>query len=228
MSQKNVPPLDCYNFETWEWVLIFFGRNVTDRVSNQRHITMPLQITCASALPGKMEKQENHIFTKMLYQCIAWIQSVVWFLQSFWLTIHTHDAVWLPKSCNQCIQPQGCWGRDQEKGSWQRCSSWTVLHTQCTSALSSGFPISQGNAEALERWGEKTKHHLISYFLSNTSAKNYRNWMVYVKTIASQRWGVSCQRWDVSWDTVYNKRMTKIAQHFTQLLQKNHQLNCWK
>ena len=108
---KKVPSLDCYNFETWEWVLIFFGRNVTDRVSNQRHITMPLQITCASALPGKTEKHENHIFTKMLYQCIAWIQSVVWFLQSFWLTTHTHDAVWLPKSCNQCIQPTGLLGQ---------------------------------------------------------------------------------------------------------------------
>jgi len=21
--RKNVPPLDCYNFETWEWILIF-------------------------------------------------------------------------------------------------------------------------------------------------------------------------------------------------------------
>jgi len=35
MSQKNVPPLDCYNFDTCERILIFFGRNVTDKVSNQ-------------------------------------------------------------------------------------------------------------------------------------------------------------------------------------------------
>jgi len=33
-------------------------------------------------------------------------------------------------------------------------------------------------------------HLLISYFLSNTSAKNYRNRIVYVKVIASQRWDV--------------------------------------
>jgi len=39
----------------------------------------------------------------------------------------------------------------QEKGSRQRCSSWTVLHAQCTSALCSAFLISQGNAEALDR-----------------------------------------------------------------------------
>jgi len=51
-------------------------------------------------------------------------------------------------------------------------------------------------AEALDRWDGKTKHHLISYFLSNTSAKNYHNRIVYVKIIASQRW-------NVFWDTVY-------------------------
>jgi len=84
----------------------------------------------------------------------------------------------------------------EEKGSRERCRMWTVLHAQCTTVLSSGFPISQGNAEALERWGGKTKHRLISYFLSNTSAKNYRNRVVCVKIIASQRW-------DVFWDTVY-------------------------
>jgi len=50
--------------ETWEQILIFFGRNVTDKVSNQRRITMPHQITCASALPGKMEKHENRILLK--------------------------------------------------------------------------------------------------------------------------------------------------------------------
>jgi len=46
-----------------------------------------------------------------------------------------------------------------------------LLHAQCTSVLSSGFPISQGNTEALDRRGGKTKYHLISYVLSNTSAK---------------------------------------------------------
>jgi len=43
-------------------------------------------------------------------------------------------------------------------------------------------------AEALDRRGGKTKHRLISYFRSNTSAKNYRNWIMYVKIIASRRW----------------------------------------
>jgi len=61
-SQKNVPPLACYNFDTHEWILIFFGRTVTDKIGNQRLFTMPLQITCASALPGKTGK---HLLKKI-------------------------------------------------------------------------------------------------------------------------------------------------------------------
>jgi len=34
VSQKNVPPLAC--FDAHEWILIFFGRNVTDKVGNQK------------------------------------------------------------------------------------------------------------------------------------------------------------------------------------------------
>ena len=33
---KNVPPLACYNFDAHEWILIFFGRNVTDKVGSQK------------------------------------------------------------------------------------------------------------------------------------------------------------------------------------------------
>jgi len=36
-----------------------FGRNVTDKVGNQKSFTMPPQIACASALPGKTGKHEN-------------------------------------------------------------------------------------------------------------------------------------------------------------------------
>jgi len=51
-----------------------------------------------------------------------------------------------------------------------------------------GFPVLQGTAEPLQ--GGKTKHRLISYFLGSTSAKKYRNRIVYVKIIARQRWDV--------------------------------------
>ena len=33
---KKRPPLACYNFDAHEWILIFFGRNVTDKVGNQK------------------------------------------------------------------------------------------------------------------------------------------------------------------------------------------------
>jgi len=81
---------------------------------------MPHQITCASTLPGKTGKCKSCIFPSKLYYCIAWIKPAAWFLQSFWLTTHTHTTVWLPKSCNQCIQ-RDCWGH----GSGERKS--TVL-----------------------------------------------------------------------------------------------------
>jgi len=49
--------------------------------------------------------------------------------------------------------------------------------------LVSGFPLSQGNAD---KWSGKTKHRLISYFLSNTSAKTYRSRIVYFKISKSK------------------------------------------
>jgi len=36
MSQNNVPPMAYYNFDTHEQILIFFDRNVTDKVGNQK------------------------------------------------------------------------------------------------------------------------------------------------------------------------------------------------
>jgi len=141
---KNIPPHVCYNFDIHERILTLFGRNITDKVSNQKTFYyMPTQTTCASALPGKSGKHENRIFfTQMLYQCIARIQLVApWFLQSFWLTSHTHAAVWLLRSCtgNQCVQVGADGGMVQEKVSRQCRSGWTLLHAQCicTNALSS-------------------------------------------------------------------------------------------
>ena len=60
------------------------------------------------------------------------------------------------------------------------------------------FAVSQGSAEPLDRWCRKTNHRLISYFLSNTSAKNYLNRIMYDNIITSQTW-------DVFWDSVRTK-----------------------
>jgi len=127
----------------------------------------------------------------MLYQCIARIQQAAWILQFFDLRLILAMLYMTPQimiSMGSARRAVG--GMVQEKGSRDRCRSWTMLHAQCTCALSSGFPISQGNAETLERWGGKTKLQLISYFISNTSAKNCPNRIVYVKTRASQKWDV--------------------------------------
>jgi len=157
-----------------------------------------------------MAKRRNTKIAFSLKCCISALpefnQLFDFFNQSFWLMPHTHDAVWLLISCSQWVQPV------QEKGSREHCRRWTMLHEQCTTALSSEFPISQGNAEALERWGGKTKHRLISYFLSNTSAKNYHNRSVCVKIIASQRR-------DVFWDTVYT---VYTAACTSKLMRANH------
>jgi len=81
---------------------IFFGRNVTDKVSNQRSFTMPPQITCASALRGKMGKHESCIFhsNAVLVHCL---NSTSCLISSMFLNHDSHAAVWLPKSCNQCV-----------------------------------------------------------------------------------------------------------------------------
>ena len=36
VSQKNVPPLAFHNFDAHELILTFFGRNVTNKVGNQK------------------------------------------------------------------------------------------------------------------------------------------------------------------------------------------------
>jgi len=71
MSQKtsHLWALACYNFDTRKRILIFFGRNVTDKVSNQKRFTMPPQITCASALSGKMRNMKIAFLIAVLVRC---------------------------------------------------------------------------------------------------------------------------------------------------------------
>ena len=60
---KNVPHLACYNFNAHEWIWIFFGRNVTDKVGNQKTLYYATSNNlCFCTIPGKRRKHENHIF----------------------------------------------------------------------------------------------------------------------------------------------------------------------
>ena len=43
--------------------------------------------------------------------------------------------------------------------------------------------VSPGSAETLVRRGEMTNHHLISYSLSNISAKYYQNRLMWIEVI---------------------------------------------
>ena len=132
-------------------------------------------------------KNENFIFTRCINALPEFNQSLLDFFSLFdsrlilMLLYDSLNIVTNAFSLGLFV------GMVQEKGSRERCSSWTVLHAQCTNALSSAFLLSQSSAEALDKRGGKTDHHLISYFLSNTSVKNYCSRIVSVKIIASQR-----------------------------------------
>jgi len=56
--------------------------------------------------------------------------------------------------------------------------------------------VSLGSAETLVRKGGIISHHSIAYSLSNISAKNYRNRLMWVESIV-------CNISVVFWDTVY-------------------------
>jgi len=59
---KNVPPLPCYNFDAHEWILIFFGRNVTDKVGNQKTLYYSTSSNlCFCTIWQKAETQKSHI-----------------------------------------------------------------------------------------------------------------------------------------------------------------------
>jgi len=62
MFQKNVPPLACYNFDAHEWILIFFGTNVTDKVGNQKTLYYAtLNNFCFCTTWQNVETRKSHI-----------------------------------------------------------------------------------------------------------------------------------------------------------------------
>ena len=52
----------CYNFDTHEWILIFFGRNVTDKVGNQKTLYYATSNNLCFCTTWQTGKHENHIF----------------------------------------------------------------------------------------------------------------------------------------------------------------------
>jgi len=123
---------------------------------------MPPQITCASALPGKTGNTKIAFFTRCIGAFSEFNQSLHDFFNPFESRL---ILMLLYDFLNLVINAFSLGlfgGMFQDKGGRDRCSSWTVLHTQSTSALSSGFPLSHGNAEALEVGNKASSDFLLS------------------------------------------------------------------
>jgi len=129
---------------------------------------MPPEVACDSALPGNTKIA---FFTRSISALPEFNQSLVDFFNLFDSRLILTVLYDFLNLVTNAFSLELWWGLIQEKGTRERCSSWTVLHAQSTSVLSSGFPLLQGNAETLDRRGGKTKHRPISYILNNTSAK---------------------------------------------------------
>ena len=100
---KNVPPLVCYNFDTRECILIFFGRNVTDKVSNQKALycaTSNNVCFCTTLQNG--ETRKSHFFHSNAVSVHCQNSTSRSLIISVCLT--PDSAVWLPKSCNQRVE----------------------------------------------------------------------------------------------------------------------------
>ena len=60
---KNVPHLACYNFDIHEWILVFFGSNVIDKVGNQKSLyyaTSNNLCFCTTWQNGETRKSHFH------------------------------------------------------------------------------------------------------------------------------------------------------------------------
>ena len=147
-------PLTCYNCHTRERILIFFGTNVTNKVSNQKalyYATSNNLCFCTT-----WQNWETRKLPFSLKYCVSALPELNQ-LPDFFNLFDSQLILALPlyDSLNLVINAfssglLGAWFKISEVQSTAE-AAWTVLHTQCTSALFSGLPISQGNAEALYR-----------------------------------------------------------------------------
>jgi len=72
---KNVPPLACYTFER---ILILFGRNVTDKVGNQKtlyYATLSNLCFCTTWQNGETQKSHFHSAGLCYTQCTCALSS---------------------------------------------------------------------------------------------------------------------------------------------------------
>jgi len=158
---KNDTLLVCYNFDTCERILTFFGENVTDKVSNQKTLFYATPNTLCFCITWRNgETWFFCIFTQILQEGIAWIQLAAWFRQSLWPT--THNLLNLVINAFSSGLTRGM-VQDKRSRALQKFNCVVCAMHQCVVFWI--FLISQGNAEALDRWGWKTK---IAWFRASS------------------------------------------------------------
>jgi len=86
---------------------------------------MPPQVTCASVRPIKTGEHENCIFHSNAV-LVHRLNSTSCITSSIFWTHDSYADVWLPKSCNQCVQLAAVWGH----GSGTK-KSRTLLNLDC-------------------------------------------------------------------------------------------------
>ena len=152
----------------------------------KRWFTVPPQITCASALPGKIGKHEN---------CILHSNAVLVHCQNSLLDYFSLFDSWLIlklpyESLNFVINAfsSGLFrGMVQDKGSRGRCSSWTVLYAQCmcTNALSLWKKKVTCLIASNICWDSKISHWYCSLTFSPGLSKNNSHFYSAPQCIAS-------------------------------------------
>jgi len=86
---KNIPPSVCYNFDIHERILIFFGRNVTDKVRNQKMLYCATSNNLCFCTTWQNEKRKLQFFS--LKCCISALPEFNQSLLDF-LSFLTHDS----------------------------------------------------------------------------------------------------------------------------------------
>jgi len=62
VSQKNVPPLTCYNLDRHGWITTIFDRSVTKKVGNQNVLYFPTSPYLCLCTTWGNRKPENCVF----------------------------------------------------------------------------------------------------------------------------------------------------------------------
>jgi len=117
VSQKNVPPLPCYNIDKREWILIFFGRNATNKVSSQKTFYCATPNNLCFCTTWQNRNTKIAFFTR----CISALPEFNQSLLDFFSLYHSRLILTLLyHSLNLVINAFSLgllWGMVQEKGS---------------------------------------------------------------------------------------------------------------